>query len=157
MTNLLPFPNAAQTAGDIAQAAGSAPLGSGAMQGNPKDTSDRVSTGGGYDTLPGPQVGGAGQTLGTTPATHDLISRGAVPLSAVPTSGVLQQTGTDSLLAQMSRGQVSLNQSNYGQPAQVPKEAGTGPQPQPTAQLQPLPSQAGSSITVGATPSYTGN
>lgn len=153
MTKLLPYATYQNSGADMGQQPGAAPNGA-QMQGNPASAQAAQDQG---NYPPGPQVGGAAQVLGVTPATHDQISRGNVPLNAVPTSGVAQQTGTDSLLAQIARGQVSLNQTNYGQPVQVPKEAGTGPQGQPFAQLQPLPSQAGSSITVAAAPNYIGD
>lgn len=152
MTKLLPNPTIYQQGGDIAQSGGNAPVGS-SMQGNPYDSASRQNTG---VYPPGPQTGGATQTV-NGPLSHDQISRGNIPLNAVPTSGVVQQNGTDSLLAQIARGQVSLNQSNYGQPVSVPSVGGSSPQVQPNATPVPLPNGIASTLTVGAPATFIGD
>ena len=112
---------------------------------------------------PGPQTGGATQTV-NSPLSHDQIARGNVPLNSAPTSGVAQGAvtpgstfGTDSLLAQMSRGQVILNQSTYGQPATVPAVNGSSPQVQPGAVPQPIANGIASTLTVGSPATFVGD
>jgi hypothetical protein len=150
MTKLLPYATIQNTAGENAITAGAAPNGS-SMQGNP-DAVNRAQDMGNYP--PGPQVGGAGQTL-SAPLMHDTIARGGVPLNAQPSNLVQAAPGAQSLLALISSGQVSLNQSNYGQPVSVPV-GGNSPQAQ-NAQAQPQPTGAGSSVTVPAAPIYLGD
>ena len=133
------------TAGDVASQPGLSPVGS-TMQGNPVAQQEA----GAY--VPAPQVGGSGQTL-NAPLAHDTISRGNVPLNAQPSNLVNAAPGTQSLLALMSTGQVSLNQTLYGSAAFAPASA-------PAGQLTPPPSVAtgpGSSITVASPAVYVGN
>ena len=80
---------------------GAAPLGT-QMQGNPNGSSDAVPE----QNLSGNQ-NTSGQLLGTQ------ISNGNISANSVPVN-VLSAPGTDSLLAQMSRGQVILKDSTYG-------------------------------------------
>lgn len=136
MTKLLPYPTFQNTSGSNAAPAGAAPNGT-AMQGNP-DAATRAQDQGNYP--PGPQIGGAGQTL-NAPLAHDTISRGGVPLNTQPSNLAAAAPGAQSLLALLSSGQASLNQSNYGQP--------TTQSAQPTG--------AGSAITVPAAPIYLGD
>lgn len=93
------------------------------MQGNPDTRSINQVT---INQLPLPQVGTT-QVLGAVPDTSAQIAQGLIPHNAQPTN-VNVQPGGDSLLAQIARGQVSLNQSNYGQgsvgPAAAPIAAG---------------------------------
>ena len=139
------------TSGDIAQAPGAAPVGS-SMQGNPVAQPEA----GVY--VPAPQVGGAGQTL-NAPLVHDTIARGNVPLNTQSTNLALTAPGTQSLLALIASGQVSLNQSNYGQGAFVPQNGGASPQAQQPAggPVQSQPTGAGSTITVASPANYVGN
>lgn len=154
MTKLLTFPTITQQAGNIAQGGGSAPVGS-SMQGNPKDTSDRQNTG---VYPPGPQCGSATQVLGASPGLHDLIARGAVPHNTAPTSANVVN-GTDSLLAQIARGQVILKDTTYGISQFIPQNAGASPQAQTpaAAQVQPIAALAPSAVTITTPPTYTGD
>lgn len=156
MTKLLPGATAYNTStGDPS----ASPVPGGVMNGNPDPNND--SEFGRYP--PGPQTGGVAQTV-NSPLSHDQIARGNIPLNSAPTSGVAQgaatpgsTNGTDSLMAQMSRGQVSLNQSNYGQPVSVPAVGGSSPQVQPNAAPVPLPNGIASTLTVGAPATYIGD
>lgn len=129
------------TAGDtnIGMPGGPPVPGAAAMQGNPDPrnlTSPCV-----YQT-PSPQVGPT-QVLGAVPDTASGLATGGIPHNAQPTNANVTPGG-DSVLAQLSRGQLSLNQSNYGQGSFIPQNGGASPQaPQPG-------SVAVSSIAVGA-------
>jgi hypothetical protein len=155
MTNFYGLAGIDHSSADIAAAPGAAPLGTGAMQGNPQ-TAQAAQVIGQYP--PTPQVGGAGQALGITPAAHDLISRGAVPLSVVPTSGAVTAPGTDSLLAQIARGQVIFGQAAYGINHNVP-QGGDNPQTPLPNFGAPVPvfANPASSVTVANPANYTGN
>ena len=164
MTKLLPNPTIYQMGGDLAQNGAPAPTAqsglNGPAQGNPYDSASRQNMG---VYPPGPQTGGATQTV-NSPLSHDQIARGNVPLNSAPTSGVAQGAvtpgstfGTDSLLAQMSRGQVILNQSTYGQPATVPAVNGSSPQVQPGAVPQPIANGIASTLTVGSPATFVGD
>lgn len=164
MTKLLPNPTIYQQGGDIAQSGGAAPTAqtglNGPAQGAPQDSAARQNMG---TYPPGPQVGGAAQTV-NGPLSHDQISRGNVPLNTAPTSGPAQGAaapsstfGTDSLLAQLARGQVILNQSTYGQPVSVPSVNGSSPQVQPNAIPQPIANGIASTLTVGAPATFIGD
>src|SRR5271165_5937888 len=59
--------------------------------------------------------------------TGTQISAGNISANSVPTN-VSTQPGTDSLLAQMSRGQVILADSTYGQGGFIPSNGGVSPQ-----------------------------
>src|SRR5208282_1420423 len=105
MTNFYGTANATET--NVGNP-GAAPLGTGLMQGNPQTPPTATP----QPNLPGNQ--NAVQQL-----TGTQISSGNIVASSVPTN-VLTQPGTDSLLAQMSRGQVIMGDSTYGQGAFVP-------------------------------------
>lgn len=150
MTNFYGNTGDQNTAGDVPAPPGAAPLGAGAMQGNPQASQFEP-----FGALqPQPQCGGVGQTI-NTPQLHAQIAQGNVPLNVQPTN-VTQgaPAGSDSLLAMMSRGQVSLNQSNYGQPGSAP--AG-GNSPQLANVPTPVTTGAPSTVQVGAPANYTGN
>lgn len=153
MTKLLANPTIYQQSGDLGQSAGTAPNGA-QMTGNPSDTASRQNMG---VYPPGPQVGSSAQTV-NSPLSHDQISRGNVPLNSVPSNLVNQQPGTQSLLALIASGQVSLNQSNYGQPVTVPPN-GAGGQASVVPSAEPQPQAAGiaSTITVGTSQQYVGD
>jgi hypothetical protein len=112
MTNLLPYSTIQNTAGEGAGAPGAAPSGTAQMQGNPQ--SSQITPNGNYQ--PGNQ--NAVQQLLSTQ-----ISSGNISANSVPTN-VLTAPGTDSLLAQMSRGQVMLTDTTYGQSAFIPANGG---------------------------------
>jgi hypothetical protein len=140
------------TAGDIAQSPGAAPVGS-TMTGNPQ-AAQYAPFG---DIQPAPQCGGAGQTV-NTPLAHDGMSRGNVPVNAQPTN-IGGGSGNDSIMAAMSRGQVLLNQSTYGQGGFMPSNGGSSPQA-PQAGSAAVNSQANgiaSTLTVASPAVYTGN
>jgi hypothetical protein len=102
---------------------GAAPGTTVAMQGNPDPRNiNQVQC----TQQPAPQCGAA-QVLGSGPDVASLIAQGLVPHNAQPTN-VLVTPGGDSLLAQISRGQLSLNQSSYGQGGFMPANAGQSPQ-----------------------------
>jgi hypothetical protein len=129
MTNLLPYSTIQNTAGEGAGAPGGAPTPGTAgtlMTGNPQES--QFTPNGNY--LPGNQ--NAPQQL-----TSTQISSGNICTNSVPTN-VLTAPGTDSLMAQMSRGQVMLGDSTYGQSQFAPGNA---------AQLNPF----NSSTTVPVT------
>ena len=145
------------TSGDIAQAPGAAPLGA-QMQGNPQAAQ--------YDPfgtfVPAPQTGGVGQTV-NSPLSHGLMSSGNIPLNAQPTNignGVgFGGAGTDSVMAQLSRGQVLLNQSTYGQGGFVPQNGGASPQAQQPGAVNTVsqPNGIASTLTVASPATYVGN
>ena len=77
-----------------------------------------------------PQVG-ATQVLGAVPDTASGLATGGIPHNGQNTNAAVQPGG-DSIMAQISRGQLSLNQSNYGQGSFIPQNGGCSPQaPQP--------------------------
>src|ERR1700735_4248390 len=92
---------------------GAAPLGT-QMQGNPNGAPSAIPV----QDLSGNQ-NSSGQLLGTQ------LANGNVLHNSVPVN-VLSAPGTDSLLAQMSRGQVILKDSTYGLSQFVPANAGAG-------------------------------
>jgi hypothetical protein len=120
---------------------GAAPSTTAGMQGN--------TTAGPFPTPsypPTPQSGGAGQVLGT-PDISSQLATGAIPANGQPTNAATLP-GTDSILAQICRGQLSLNQSNYGQGAFLPANGGQSPQgPQP-GNVNVASVQTGASSTV---------
>ena len=157
MTKLLPFATYQNSGACISPPPGAAPLGTGAMQGNPSCAS-YAQNDGQYPPQPlvGPNQGLA--NIGTTPASHDLIARGHIPLNAVPSNQVNAQPGTQSLLALIATGQVSLNQTTYGQPASVGgRDSGTQYNAVVTATPQQQPAQDPSRVTVAAAPNYMGD
>ena len=100
---------------------GAAPNGA-QMQGNPNGASSAIP----QPDLPGNQNTSA-QLLGTQ------LSNGAILHNSVPTN-VNSAPGTDSLLAQMSRGQVILKDSTYGMAQFTPGNAGAGNVSTPSVQ-----------------------
>jgi hypothetical protein len=149
MTNFYGNAGSQNTAGDIAQAAGSAPVGS-TMQGNPQDTQQRACVG---VYPPAPQAG-PGQTV-NAPLSHDAISRGNIPLHTHPTN-VAGPPGVDSLLAQLARGQLILNQSTYGQGSLTPANGGAGPQTVPAVNVVSQPIGIAANLNIANPPVYTG-
>jgi hypothetical protein len=148
MTNLLPYSTIQSTAGEGAGQPGAAPLGA-QMQGNP--ASSQITPNGNYL----PQNQNAVQQL-----TGTQISAGNINTNSVPTNA-LTAPGTDSLLAQMSRGQVIMADSTYGQGGFIPQNGGASPQAaSPAANvIQPALARVASALTYpapGAT-SFTGN
>jgi hypothetical protein len=85
------------------------------------------------------------------------ISSGNISLNSVPTN-VLSAPGTDSLLAQMSRGQVILKDTTYGMSQFIPANGGTSNSYQAT--ISPVVTGPASGLTypaVGSSQNYTGN
>lgn len=121
MTKLLPYATIQNTAGEGAGAPGAAPGNTSISQQQSNPQSSQYTPSGNYP--PAPQVGAAAQTL-NAPLAHDGMSRGNVPLNVQPTNLVTAGAGNDSLLAMIARGQVSLNQSNYGQPISASRDNG---------------------------------
>jgi len=118
---------------------GAAPSTTAGMQGNPDPRNvNQVQ----IAQIPTPQAG-PGQVLGATPDTSAMIAQGQIPHNAQPTNANVTPGG-DSLLAQIARGQVSLNQSNYGQGGFMPANAGQSPQAPQSG------SQSTQSIAAGA-------
>jgi len=149
MTNLLPYATIQNTAGEGAGAPGAAPVGA-TMQGNPQ--ASQFTPSGNY--LPGNQ--NAVQQL-----TSTQISAGNIITSSVPTN-VATAPGTDSLMAQMSRGQVLMCDSTYGQSGFIPQNGGASPQAaSPAANVsQPVTARVASTLTYpspGSAQNYTGN
>ena len=151
MTNLYPSGDISETFGEGPGQPGGAPVGSGLMQGNPQES--QYTPNGAH--VPGPQAGGVGQTV-NTPLSNHLIATGAIPLQTHPTN-VAGPPGTDSLLAQLARGQLILNQSTYGQGSLTPANGGAGPQTVPAAQVVSTPVGIASTLNVSNPPIYTGN
>jgi hypothetical protein len=149
MTNLLPYDTIQNTAGEGAGAPGGAPVpGAGTlMTGNPQES--QFTPNGNYL----PQNQNCPQQL-----TSTQISAGNISANSVPTN-VNTAPGTDSLLAQMSRGQVIMADSTYGQGGFVPGNAAS---PNPiggSAGPVPVTARVASALTYpapGAT-SFTGN
>ena len=121
------------------------------MQGNPNPNQTDVS----QVNVEPPQPQNPVQQL-----THTQISSGLIPTNLQPTT-TLQgsgpanqggQAGGDSLLAQMSRGQVIMADSTYGQGGFVPQNGGASPQAQqPAASItQPTTARVASLVTYPA-------
>ncbi len=116
------------------------------MQGNPN-----IEPSGVLINLPGNQ--NAPQQLLATQ-----LSSGNISANSVPTN-VNTAPGTDSLLAQMSRGQVILGDSTYGQSAFIPGSSGT-PNPINGAFQVPVVTGQASALAypaAGSAQNYTGN
>ena len=147
MTNLIPYATIQNTAGEGAGAPGGAPTPGTAgtlMTGNPQES--QFTPNGNY--LPGNQ--NAPQQL-----TATQISSGNICTNSVPTN-VLTAPGTDSLMAQMSRGQVMLGDSTYGQSAYIPGNAGAGNVNNPP--VAPVTARVASTLTYPAgQQTFTGN
>jgi hypothetical protein len=126
---------------------GAAPVPGGAlMTGNPNVEASGVTI-----NLPGNQ-NCPQQLLATQLASGNIIA------SSVPTN-VLTAPGTDSLLAQMSRGQVILADSTYGQSQFAPGNAAQL-NPLNAASTVPVVTGAASGLTYpapGSAQNYTGN
>jgi hypothetical protein len=151
MTNLYPNPNIGTEAPNSG-APGDAPVPPGTLAtGNPQGS--QYQPAGVYP--PGPQAGAATQTV-NSPLSHDLMSRGNIPLHFHPTNAA-GPPGTDSLLAQLARGQLILNQSSYGQGSLTPGNGGAGPQAVPAANIVSLPVGIASALNVASPPVYAGN
>jgi hypothetical protein len=148
MTNLLPYATIQNTAGEGAGAPGGAPTPGTAgtlMTGNPQES--QFTPNGNY--LPGNQ--NAPQQL-----TATQISAGNICTNSVPTN-VLTAPGTDSLMAQMSRGQVMLGDSTYGQSQFAPGNAGQT-NPVNAATVVPVTARVASTLTYPAgQQTFTGN
>lgn len=148
MTNLLPYSTIQNTAGEGAGAPGGAPTPGTAgtlMTGNPQES--QFTPSGNY--LPGNQ--NAPQQL-----TATQISAGNICTNSVPTN-VLTAPGTDSLMAQMSRGQVMLGDSTYGQSQFAPGNAGQL-NPVNAATTVPVTARVASTLTYPAgQQTFTGN
>jgi hypothetical protein len=149
MTKLIPNPNFTTTAGDGPGAPGGAPLGTGAMQGNPQSSQYQPNG----VQVPGPQVGSA-QTNSSVIAPT-LIANGSIPLNAQPTNLVNVALGSQSLAALISSGQVSLNQTTYGAGHTTTRDS--GPQAQNQALPQAQPTCFPNTITVAAATTYLGD
>jgi hypothetical protein len=149
MTNLYPNANIG-TEAPQSGAPGAAPVANAAqiMQGNP--ASSQYQPCGVYPPVPQNPVQ---QLTGTQ------ISSGQIPAQLHPNTVVAAQPGTDSLMAQMSRGQVIMADSTYGQGGFIPQNGGASPQvPSPGANItQPVLARVASGVTVTVPPVYTGN
>ena len=115
---------------------GAAPLGT-QMQGNPNGAPSAIPV----QDLSGNQ-NSSGQLLGTQ------LANGNVLHNSVPTN-VLSAPGTDSLLAQMSRGQVILKDSTYGMSQFIPGNAAS-PNPINGATVVPVATGPASGLTYPA-------
>lgn len=144
MTNLLPYSTIQNTAGDGAGAPGAAPLGA-TMQGNPQ--SSQYTPDGNY--LPSNQ-----NTSAQLAATQ--ISNGNISLNSVPIN-VNSAPGTDSLLAQIARGQVILKDSTYGMSQFIPGNAGAGNANTPTTQSIVTGPASGLTYPAPGAQNHTGN
>lgn len=142
MTNFF-GPNNAQDINDGYPGAAPVPGAGNQMQGNPN-----IENGGTQVQLPGNQ--NAPQQLAATQ-----ISSGNISLNSVPVN-VLSAPGTDSLLAQMSRGQVILKDSTYGLSQFIPANGGAA---NPNiAVATPVVTGPASGLTYPASQqNYTGN
>lgn len=146
MTNLYGNTGIHETAGDIPSVPGAAPNGS-QMQGNPQASQYQP-----MGVLPPAPQNPVQQLTGTQ------ISNGSIPLQTHP-SNIAAPPGTDSLLAQMSRGQVIMADSTYGQGGFIPANGGSSPQAGQPAQniSQPVLARVASAVNVATPPIYAGN
>ena len=147
MTNLYPYSSMQNTAGMGAGQPGGAPVGTGLMQGNPQESQFQPS-----GVQPPAPLNPVQQLLGTQ------ISNGQIPVHTHANTVVLAQPGTDSLMAQMSRGQVIMADSTYGQSGFIPQNGGASPQAvTPAANItQPVLARVASGLVLPAVPVYTG-
>lgn len=142
MTNLYPNANITNTSNGMP---GAAPVpGSALMTGNPNVPNEDGEFG---VYPPGPQ-----NTPSQLAATQ--ISNGSIPLQTQPTNVNVTPGGT-SLLALLSSGQVSLKDSNYGQPGALAPNP-NGPSPGVTSTI-PIATGPASSVTIANPPVYSGN
>lgn len=141
----------AQTAGNGAGEPGAAPVGS-SMQGNPQASQFQPNG----VNLPAPQLTPATAILRPTQFSNGNIPLHAQPstVGAAPTAGAGAGSGNDSLLALMSRGQVLLAGSTYGQSGFIPANGGSSPQAGQDTQNSV---QTGAAIAYAVPPTYTGN
>lgn len=148
MTNFLPSSTIQQTAGDTGIAPGNAPVANAAqiMQGNPSGSQYQP-----MGVQPPQPMNGTSTSGASAPAQ---MSNAQIPVHTQPTNTNLA-AGTDSLMAMMSRGQLSLNQSNYGQPGALAPNP-NGPAPQGTSCV-PIPTGFANLVTIATPPVYTGN
>ncbi len=123
---------------------GAAPNGA-QMQGNPNTPPNAEPA----NNLPGNQNTGAA-ILPTQ------IANGNISLNSIPIN-VNSAPGSDSLLAQISRGQVVLTDTTYGMSAYIPGNAGAGSVNTPSA--QPVVTRVASGLTYPApgAQNHTGN
>jgi hypothetical protein len=149
MTNLYPNSNINNTAGEGAGQPGDAPVPNAAqiMQGNPQGSQFQPS-----GVQPPQPLNPVQQLTGTQ------VSNGQIPVHVHP-NNVAAPPGTDSLMAQMSRGQVIMADSTYGQGGFVPQNGGCSPQvPSPGANVsQPTLARVASAISIPNPPVYAGN
>lgn len=138
---------------------GAAPLGSGAMQGNPNPPSNTDNCFGTEPGLPQNPV----QQLTATQLSSGLIPANLQPTNVPQGAGPSNQGGNaggDSLLAQIARGQVILADSTYGQGGFIPQNGGSSPQAQQPAatNTQPVTARVASAVTyaAGVTPNLSG-
>jgi hypothetical protein len=136
---------------------GGAPLGA-QMQGNPNPNSLGDNCLGTEPGLPQNPV----QQLTSTQVSSGLIPTNLQTTTVLQGSGPPNQGGNaggDSLMAQMSRGQVMLCDSTYGQSGFIPQNGGASPQAAtPAANItQPTTARVASSVTYAAgTPNLSG-
>lgn len=125
---------------------GAAPLGA-QMQGNPA---------GAVDAVPEQNLSGNQNTSAQLLATQ--ISNGNISLNSIPVN-VNSAPGTDSLLAQIARGQVVLKDSTFGMSQFIPGNAGAGPAAVPAAAAIPVATGPASGLTYPApgAQNHTGN
>jgi len=123
---------------------GAAPLGA-TMQGNPNGASSAI---------PVQDLSGNQNTSAQLLATQ--ISNGNISANSVPTN-VNSAPGTDSLLAQIARGQVMLTDTTYGQSAFIPANGGASNQN--IAAATPVVTRVASGLTYPApgAQNHTGN
>jgi hypothetical protein len=130
---------------------GAAPNGSGLMQGNPNPAQTTMTQANAEPPEPQTPV----QQLTSTQVSSGNIPTNLQPTTTLQGSGPTQQGGNaggDSLLAQMSRGQVILADSTYGQGGFVPQNGGASPQvASPAASVtQPTTARVASQVTYPA-------
>jgi hypothetical protein len=146
MTNLYPNSSVQNTYGADASPAGAAPVPGGVMNGNPQAAQFQP-----MGVQPPVPLNPVQQLTGTQQ------SSGQIPNHLHP-NNVAAPPGTDSLLAQMSRGQVIMADSTYGQGGFIPQNGGCSPQvPSPAANVsQPILARVASAIGVPTPPVYAG-
>jgi hypothetical protein len=150
MTNLYPnssIQNTSAEGGGPGQPGGAPVPGGTLATGNPQESQYQP-----FGVQPPVPENPVQQLLGTQ------VSNGQMPAHQHPNTVVLAQPGTDSLLAQMSRGQTIMADSTYGLGGFVPQNGGCSPQvPSPPANItQPILARVASGVTVPVPPVYTG-
>jgi hypothetical protein len=136
---------------------GAAPLGTGLMQGNPvgANTDPCIAP------EPAQPQNSSAQLTGTQLANsfipHNLQTTNVLQGSG-PNVGSQPPGGGDSLLAQMSRGQVIMADSTYGQGGFIPQNGGCSPQvASPAASVtQPSLARVASGVTEPANANFSG-